>query len=408
VIPASRRWKNLGVAAGAAAAVPFAAFDLYQWALAYAGDRFHNDFTFYVAAARIGLTHGWGSIYDLALQQAQLDAMGSGITIAELARYISPPPVAWLAVPLTVFPYEVAYWTWCALLVAALVDAWRVAAPEAGRARVIFLVAAIGWLPVIYGLQLGQPVFLVAFGVATSYALLRANRPLWAGVALGALAVKPQLAFLVPLALLASRRDLAFAGSVLALGFLGVFSAVALGAGGVSDYLARLGFASGVPVNRELTLAYFLGPGLATRVAQLAVAAFALVLAYLTRRRGPEWVFICAIVGGTLATPYAHLDDFVMLGLAGWLALRANISRWTWVYVLALVLVIEGEPVWGPAPVIAGELGALVLLSVAALKHDDRDAEQNRAEREHDPRLERDREDMAAERQPEAVDLRGA
>ena len=102
----SRRWRNLGTAAGALAASMYAAFDLYQWAVAFASDHFHNDFTFYVAAARIGLDHGWSSIYDLTLQQAQLDAMGSGITIAQLARYISPPPVAWIALPFTALPYE--------------------------------------------------------------------------------------------------------------------------------------------------------------------------------------------------------------------------------------------------------------------------------------------------------------
>src|SRR5205809_7921781 len=166
---ASNRWRNLGAAAGAATAALFAIFDLYQWALAYAGDRFHNDFTFYFAAARIGLTHGWGSIYDLALQQAQLDAMGSRITIAQLARYISPPPVAWSALPFTALPYEVAYWIWSGLLAAALVGAWRFAAPSHGRSRLIFLAAAIGWLPVIYGLQLGQPGMFVALGVAASY-----------------------------------------------------------------------------------------------------------------------------------------------------------------------------------------------------------------------------------------------
>src|SRR6266581_2490724 len=130
---ASNRWRNLGAAAGAATAALFAIFDLYQWALAYAGDRFHNDFTFYFAAARIGLAHGWGSIYDLALQQAQLDAMGSRITIAELARYISPPPVAWLALPFTVLPYGVAYWAWSALLVGALVSGSAGRGPDTPR-----------------------------------------------------------------------------------------------------------------------------------------------------------------------------------------------------------------------------------------------------------------------------------
>jgi glycosyl transferase family 87 len=354
------RWRNLGIAAGAAAATLFAAFDLYQWIAAYAADHFHNDFTFYYAAARIGFTHGWSSIYDLASQQAELNAMGSGITVAQLARYISPPPVAWLALPLTPLPYAVAYWTWSAALLAALVLTWLWAAPGAGRARIIYLLAALGWLPVIYGLQLGQPGLFVAVGVAGSYALLRANHPWWAGMALGALAFKPQLAFLLPLALLAARQNRAFAGSVIALGALALLSAIALGPGGVGAYLDRLSFASSVPVNSELTLG--------VRSAQIFIAAWTILIANRLRRRGIEWVYACALVGGMLATPYAHLDDLAMLGLAAWLVLRSDAPRWAWVYVFAAVMAIEGEPFWGPVPVIASEVGGLALLSLAAIR----------------------------------------
>jgi hypothetical protein len=406
VIDTSRRWRNLGAAAAAATAGLFALFDLYQWVTAYASDRFHNDFTFYFAAARIGLADGWASIYDLSLQQAELDAIGSGIKIAELARYISPPPVAWAAIPLTALPYPVAYWTWSALLLVALVLAWYWASPGAGQRRVIYLAAAVGWLPVIYGLQLGQPGMFVALGVAGSYVLLRANRPLLAGIALCAVALKPQLAFLVPLALLAARRDSAFAGSAIALGLLAAASALALGSAGISAYEARLSFAAGVPVNRELTLAYFVGDLTATRAAQVLIAVWSLALAYRMRRRGPEWPFICALVGGMLATPYVHLDDLLMLGLAGWLCLRAGTPGWTSGYLLVVILAIEGEPIWGPGPIIAGELGGLALLSIAALKHDHRDAEHHRPEGEHDAGLHRDGEDVSAQR--EAVRVRRA
>jgi hypothetical protein len=358
----SGRWRNLGVAAAAPAAALFAIFDLYQWSLAYLGDRFHNDFTFYVAAARIGLEHGWPSIYDLTLQQAQLDAMGSRITIAELARYISPPPVAWLAVPFTALPYEVAYWIWSALLVAALVGAWWFAAPSQGRPRLIFLASAVGWLPVIYGLQLGQPGLFVALGVASSYALMKANRPLWAGIALGVIALKPQLAFLIPAALLFARHDRAFAGGALALGLLAALSVIALQAGGLADYQERLKFAAGVPANREL------GAGAATRVVQVAIGLWSLVIAFRMRKRGVEWLYACALVGGMLATPYVHLDDLVVLGLAAWLVLRIERSPLTWAYALAAAIAIEGEPIWGPAPVLAAEAGSLALLSLAALR----------------------------------------
>jgi len=369
VAVASRRLLNLGVAAGASAASLFAAFDLYQWALAYRGDRFHNDFTFYYAAARIGLAHGWSHIYDLGLQQAELDSLGSGIKIAELARYISPPPVAWAALPFTPFPYEPAYWAWSALLVIALAVTWQLAAPAGGRARVIYLLAAVGWLPVIYGLQLGQPGLFVALGVAASYALLRAGRPFAAGLALSAAILKPQLAFLVPLALLAARQNRAFLGSLVGLGTLGIASAAFLGADGISSYLARLSFASGVPVNRELTLAYVLGD--AARPAQILIAAFAMLIAYRLRRRGPEWPYVCALAGGMLATPYVHLDDLAMLGLAAWLVVRAGAPVWTWAYLLAGAAVIEGEPIWGPLPVLALELSAIALLAGHAVSSRD-------------------------------------
>jgi hypothetical protein len=378
----SQRWRNLGMAAGAVTAFLFAAFDLYQWAIAYTGDRFHNDFTFYFTAARLGLAHGWPSLYNLDLQQVELDAIGSGIKIAELARYISPPPVAWSALPLTLLPYTVAYWTWSALLVIALVLTWRFASPGRGAWRLAHLAAAVGWLPVIYGLQLGQPGLFVALGVAACYTLLWAEKPLWAGIALGALALKPQLAFLVPAALLVSGRTRAFWGCVLALGLLAVASAIALGPGGIAAYESRLSFAAGVPVNRELTLAPLIGSlvsgaaglhsgaaGLQmTRVIQAAIALWSLFLAYRLRRQGHEWIFITALVGGLLASPYLHLDDLAMLGLAAWLYVRTSPPAWTFAFMIAVAIAVEGLPIWGPFPVIAGEVCALVLLSVAALK----------------------------------------
>jgi len=357
--------RNLAIAAGAAAAILFAAFDLYQWAQAYASDNFHNDLTFYYAAAKIGLSHGWQSIYDLRLQQEALDALGSRIQIAELARYISPPPVAWLAVPLTLLPFQVAYFVWSALLLAALGWTWYLAAPGTGRMRLVHLAAAVGWLPVIYGLQLGQPSLLVTLGVAGSYALLRRDRPFLAGLALGALVLKPQLAFLVPAALLVSGRYRAFWGSVVAVGALALVAALVVGPDGISTYQERLSFAAGVPVNRELTIAALIGNIPVARVVQALLAIWALALAYRLRGRGHEWVFVPALVGGLVASPYLHLDDLVMLGLAAWLYLRTSPRPgWSWIAVIAMVIAAEGIPFWGPLPVIAGELFVLLLLSL--------------------------------------------
>ena len=135
---------------------------------------------------------------------------------------------------------------------------------------------------------------------------------------------------------------------------------IALGPTGVSAYLDRLNFASNVPVNQALTLG--------VRPVQIFIAAWTMLMVYRFRGRVIEWTYACALVGGMLATPYVHLDDLAMLGLAAWLVLRADAPRRTWIYVLAGVVIVEGEPIWGPWPVIVVELGALALLSAAALR----------------------------------------
>jgi hypothetical protein len=151
------------------------------------------------------------------------------------------------------------------------------------------------------------------------------------------------------------------------LGLIAAISAIALGPGGIATYEARLNFAAGVPVNQELTIAPLIGNLAVTRVIQVAIAAWSLALAYRLRNRGPEWVLMPALVGGQLASPYLHLDDLVMLGLAGWLFLRTAPPAAGGVLVLALVVAAEGIPIWGPLPVVVGELASLLLLSAAAL-----------------------------------------
>jgi Glycosyltransferase family 87 len=356
--------RNLAVAGAAAAVIVLAVYDLGVWIQTMLADSFHNDLSFYYAAARLGLTHGWSGLYDLQLQQEQLQAIGSQIRVAELARYISPPPLAWIVVPFTLLPFQWAYVAWSAVLVLALALTWCLASPGTGRLRVLYLVAAIGWLPVIYGLQLGQPGMLIALGVAACYALLQRDREVAAGAVLGVVVLKPQLAILVPAALLVTGRWRAFATATLVVAVLVLISALALGGGGVVAYEQRLSFASTVPVNQAQTLAPWIGNLPVTRAVQILIAVWALGLAYRLRARGPGLVVAIALVGGLAAGPYVHYDDLTMLGLAGWLYLRSSKQRWGWVYLLALAIAAEGFPIWGAGPVLIGELGALALLTV--------------------------------------------
>ena len=357
--------RNLLIAGAAAAAVVCAGYDTWLWATNYVSDNFHNDFTFYYAAALLGLQHGWPHLYDLKLQQAELDAIRSNITIAQLARYVSPPPVAWIVVPFTALPYRAAYWVWSALLLGALALGWHLTAPGRGRARVVVLVAAIGWLPVIYGLQLGQPALFIAAAVAACAALLRGNRDIAAGAVLVFIVFKPQLALLVAPSLLLAGRWRAFAAAAVALAVVAAVSAVALGPDGVSTYLARLQFAQTVPENQSQTLAAWVQNLAVTRVVEVVISLATLALVFRLRKRGTDVAIAIALAGGLAASPYAHYDDLTMLGLAGLLLLRVPRPAWTVGYVLALVIAAEGFPLWGAGPVIAGELGLLAGLALA-------------------------------------------
>jgi hypothetical protein len=356
--------RNLAIAGAAAAVVVLALYDLGVWVQTMLADSFHNDLSFYYAAARLGLTHGWSGLYDLHLQQEQLQAIGSQIQVAELARYVSPPPLAWLVVPFTLLPFQWAYLLWSVVLVMALALTWKLASPGGGRLRVLHLVAAIGWLPVIYGLQLGQPGMLVALGVAACYALLQRDREVAAGAVLGVMVLKPQLAILVPAGLLVTGRWRAFAAAAVVVAILAVISALALGVGGVATYEQRLNFASTVPVNQAQTIAPWIGNLPITRAIQVLIAVWTLGLAYRLRARGPGLILAVALVGGLAAGPYVHYDDLTMLGLAGWLYLRSAKQRWGWAYVLALAIAGEGFPIWGAGPILIGELGGLALLTL--------------------------------------------
>ena len=401
------RRRNLVIAGAAAAATVSAAYDLWLWLTSYLSDNFHNDFTFYFAAARVGVIHGGKYIYDLNLQQEQLDAIGSHITIAQLARYVSPPPLSWFVTVLTPLPYQPAYWIWCALLVIALAYTWYVAAPAAGRSRVIFLVAAVGWLPVIYGLQLGQPALLVAASVVMCYAFLRDRQPIWAGAVLGLIVFKPQLAILVPPALLVAGRWRAFVASAVALAALAVLSLIDLGSHGVNAYLAILRFATTVPENQAQTLAAWLPNLVVTRAVQAVIALWTLAVVYRLRHRDPRVWLAVALVGGLAASPYVHYDDLVMLGVAALFFIGATRGVWPRVAAVVFFVLGEGFPIWGAGPILASELLVLLLLSVPALEHHYGDAQQDEAEGEHDADLDGDGQHLAVDGQAQAVD-RGA
>src|SRR5690348_12741608 len=247
-----------------------------------ARDPLANDFTLVFISARIGLEQGWGHIYSLALQHQLFAEIRPGVFFNDGQRYLAPPPLAWITVPLTPLGPATAFYSWLAISIAALVGAWWLAAPGQGLTRWIWLIAVFAWYPVLYALQYGQPAPLVLLAVVGCWRLAEADRPKLAGVVLAlGTSIKPQLAVAVPLVLLVSGRWRIVAAWAVVTAVLAAASLALLGSTGLNDYRGLLAEAQNLPNNRYFTLAYVLGPGSASYAAQGVVLLAAAWAAWL-------------------------------------------------------------------------------------------------------------------------------
>jgi len=283
-----------------------------------------NDFRLAYAAALVGLRDGYGRLYDLSAQREAILSLGPKFNPQP---FISPPPLAWLVTPLTVLPFTAALVVWSLLLIAALLWTWHLLAPGDGLSKAAHLLLWIGVFPVAFGVMVGQPGALAAAAVATAWWLIRSERSVLAGLALSLVILKPQLALLVPVALLVAGYRKTFVSWLVASVVIGVVAVALLGADGVARYrdvLAQTQTAAW-DITRRYSISGPLGLGWSLRAAELAVLAVTVVAAW-RQRNSPELVIAAGIVGSLLFTPYLGFQDFLMLFVAGWLVIRARPS----------------------------------------------------------------------------------
>jgi hypothetical protein len=239
-----------------------------------------------------------------------------------------PPLVAWVVAPLTALPFPVAYGVWSLSMLVLLLVSWWIGAAGSRLEKTAQLVAALGLLPAGFGLYIGQVLFVDLAAVLACWWLLSRRREFAAGVVLAATAIKPQLAFLVPLALLVSDRLACFGGWLLATAIVILVESLAIGPASIQIYVARLQAAPANPallaLQPDQSLPGLLGYGPAAAIAQVVVLAAVAAVGWRYRRSGPEIPIAAGLCGSLLATPFLHVEDFTLLLAAGWLYLRTS------------------------------------------------------------------------------------
>jgi alpha-1,2-mannosyltransferase len=222
----------------------------------------------------------------------------------------------------------------------------------------------LGLFPVAFGVMVGQPGALVAAVVATSWWLMRRDRPVLAGLVLSLIILKPQLAVLVPICLLVAGRARTFGAWLAASLLIGLVVLAVLGPDGVARYRDVLAQTQSPAwdITRRYSISGPLGLGPLLNATQLVVVIITLIAAWRHRHGGPEVPIAAGILGSLLFTPYLGFQDFLMLVVAGWLLVRTQLSPWQVGLLVAGYALLEFALVVMAVPILLAE--ALLLLSL--------------------------------------------
>ena len=338
----SKRRPPLWLLAAGGVSLFAAAHAIAVWIYLYLAMPVHEDVRLTYVAAEAGLRYGWSSIYD----EPTLRALSASFPpdqqrIDALYTYLHPPLVAWLFAPLTAFSEPLAYLAWTVISLVALVFTWHLVAPYLGVAKAALLLLAIGLWPVLSTFYYGQPNLLVLAGVAASWWLTKQNRPFLAGTMLAlATFVKPQLMWLLPLAIVVSGRVAVVAGWAIGCAALGVVSAFALGPGGLSSWFHALQGGQADPSHTVNTLIHFFGVGPVTFALWLILGLAALFVAY-RQREHLDTVFAAGLLGTTLVAFHFHELDYTVLILAAWFFLRTSPPIWQRLWLIPGLAAVE-------------------------------------------------------------------
>jgi hypothetical protein len=293
---------------------------MYQVWVAFPRKLVESDFRIWYAAASIGPQLGWSHLYDIDLQRRAVESVWPG---SRYLPFANPPPAAWIILPFTLLPFGAALALWTALSVALLVAMSQAFSPKDLWARAAFALSALAFLPTFVMVEAAplSPVVLGAVGACTL--LLWRRHHIWAGVVLSLIAVKPNIAVLVPLAILAAGYLRVFVAWLGATVLLIVISVLTIGPQGVISFLAvNVTFIS-YTYYLNFSLTEVLGGTVQYAIAAAIIVGITLVAAYM-RRTEPGIAVAAGIIASLLINHHLTPADFTLLLIPIWIVMAIS------------------------------------------------------------------------------------
>lgn len=255
--------------------------------------------------------------------------------------YLYSPLAAALTVPAVALPTDVAVVAWLALKIALLVVGTAIATRELGGIdRLLLGVAVVGFLPILYDLELGNVTVIVLAAVA---AIAWTPDRVATGIPLGvvlATAPKPQLVPILVWLVVAHRRALVGAVATAALATLVglALTGPAAYAAWVETLRAPAYLNGGDVINLAL---WSLPPVIAIPGAVVAVGGFLLAL-----RRGHWPGLLAATCVGLLLAPYTLIYGAGLLLVAAPATVRASPRAALGLAIIAPIALVLAFPMW--------------------------------------------------------------
>ncbi len=287
------------------------------------------DFAVFWSASYLALSEGPLQAYDVARHLEVMATYGPlGIGSTAVLPWLYPPTFLLVVLPLATLPLAFSY----LLFVAGGAYAYlRVIGGLVGASSMLrrgFWLPVLASPAVLASCILGQNSLLTAALVGGAVCLLN-KRPVVAGILIGLLAIKPQLALLIPVALIAGRhmRTLASAAATVAI-FVAVSVAVC-GWETIPAFLHNVAWARahlvegspagwlGMPSVLAAAQLAGLNPAAAYAVQGLAALAAAASVVYVwsRTREAPLRAAVLA-AAALLATPYVRHYELTWMGIA--------------------------------------------------------------------------------------------
>lgn len=280
----------------------------------------YGDFFALWSYAKIITTHPVAELYDFAILHARQVELG--MDTAHTYPFPYPPTFIFLVWPLALLQYEADYLVFTLGTLALLVWVVRKTCTRLPFC-LLGLIVAPATTATIFA---GQAGFFAAALMTAGIRLAR-PRPIVAGILLGLLSYKPQLGFLVPVALVAAGLWTTFWAACVTVIVMAAAATFAFGWDIWSIWLAMLPAYADMFDNVTIPLAsrptvlanlQLLGVPLSSaRAVQALVAAAVAVIVWRSFRRDPGRLAAAALLAGTiLATPHAFYYDLPMVTVA--------------------------------------------------------------------------------------------